>query len=920
MVSEPTPQQLITQSAQATADAIASALTARSASISLPIYDWDLNDAYHSFSIFWHSLENWLLLNCIMPDSEDHLWYIFEALGTKSLEMHVQWMPTSSKEEQRVTKAKASAFLDRIQQGMTCNVNTHVHLGELEDVVARLGEDPHDLVTCIKTLMDHCNMINDEHQEHELHCHIIHAYCHDGKLLGKLMAKPFKTPSSELADITVNYFAIQHAQEQVSHSSKPIDAIHHDKCREANTSCNGNGHTPPAPSKDCPNCTWQHPAGRTNCPTWDSKCDKIGHWGPKCHGGKPPKPMNAPPPRNAPLTGSQHGKSRHPPRSHNHHPGRGGQTDAIDLGKDHSSQDEIALHSIQTNETTVATACTTGNTKGTTTHDELFIDAINYGIIGNTQPEEIMVGDVSTPWCNEAYTTVQLPASASRKETASLHVKVNTGAGGNMLPLCVFWHLYPNQISPAGLPTGLDHISIRLITYNRSHIPLYGALRGSITWQPGCLGAQPHWVNSYWYVADTPSPAILGLPSYKRLAVVKMNCAITVMWPGTKTPSPAPVSTTAAATKPATVHAAAKSIRSTDDLIKEFPDWFTGIGRFPGKYKIWLQHDIHPVIHATRKCPIALHPKVKEHLNKMECLGVITHVDDPMDWVSSLTYIQKANGELHLCLDPCDLNETICQDHHKMPTVEEVTHEFAHSCYFTKLDAHHGYWSIILDQESSLLMTFNSPFGRYHFLWLPFGLICSQDIFQKSAKDASKSQMTLLSMAALRQNILLAYETSCGSPANTIWYLINKNTCEGSSHQFLSLPLWCQWCPPRPRKGWCHTCLTGANKCHRTPRVPRPCHIPYSLHPWFVHLDCPPIWAPQEGHRPSLEPHLWCHFSACKRSCCQQHHPQVFWPFTSHDNTSRCLTGRPWCSSCRMANPWLLPARPLPKLNTSMPT
>ena len=111
--------------------------------------------------------------------------------------------------------------------------------------------------------------------------------------------------------------------------------------------------------------------------------------------------------------------------------------------------------------------------------------------------------------------------------------------------------------------------------------------------------------------------------------------------------------------------------------------------------------------------------------------GVIMHVDEPMDWVSSITYIQKANGKLHLCLDPRDLNEAIHHDHHKMPTVEEVAHEFTHSCFFTKLDAHHGYWSIILDQDSSLLTTFNSPFSRYCFLRLPFGLVCSQDIFQK---------------------------------------------------------------------------------------------------------------------------------------------------------------------------------------------
>ena len=98
-----------------------------------------------------------------------------------------------------------------------------------------------------------------------------------------------------------------------------------------------------------------------------------------------------------------------------------------------------------------------------------------------------------------------------------------------------------------------------------------------------------------------------------------MNCAITVVQPDTKTPSPAPAPTVTAA----------KPIRSTDDLMKEFPNWFRGIGRFPGQYTIQPCHDVHPVIHAIRKCPIALRPKVKEHLNKMECLGMITCLDDP---------------------------------------------------------------------------------------------------------------------------------------------------------------------------------------------------------------------------------------------------------------------------------------------------
>ena len=129
----------------------------------------------------------------------------------------------------------------------------------------------------------------------------------------------------------------------------------------------------------------------------------MGHWGPKCHGGKPLQPRNAPPP------GSQQRKSRCPSRNHNKHHGQSNKTDTKDVSEDHSSQDEIALHYIQPSMP-----------------------------VRDTHPEEIMVGDVPAPQCNEAYTTIQLPASASRKGTASLCIKVDTGARCNVLPLCVF--------------------------------------------------------------------------------------------------------------------------------------------------------------------------------------------------------------------------------------------------------------------------------------------------------------------------------------------------------------------------------------------------------------------------------------------------------------------------------------------------
>ena len=46
-----------------------------------------------------------------------------------------------------------------------------------------------------------------------------------------------------------------------------------------------------------------------------------------------------------------------------------------------------------------------------------------------------------------------------------------------------------------------------------------------------------------------------------------------------------------------------------------------------------------------------------------------------------------------------------------------------------------AYWQIQIDEESSKLLTFNTPFGRYKFLRLPFGIhsaleMCQQQISQ----------------------------------------------------------------------------------------------------------------------------------------------------------------------------------------------
>ena len=45
-------------------------------------------------------------------------------------------------------------------------------------------------------------------------------------------------------------------------------------------------------------------------------------------------------------------------------------------------------------------------------------------------------------------------------------------------------------------------------------------------------------------------------------------------------------------------------------------------------------------------------PKVKAKLDKMVKLGVITPVDEPTDWVSSVAYAWKASSESCILFEP----------------------------------------------------------------------------------------------------------------------------------------------------------------------------------------------------------------------------------------------------------------------------
>lgn len=113
-------------------------------------------------------------------------------------------------------------------------------------------------------------------------------------------------------------------------------------------------------------------------------------------------------------------------------------------------------------------------------------------------------------------------------------------------------------------------------------------------------------------------------------------------------------------------------------------------------------------------------------------IGVIKKVEEPTVWVNSVVSTKKKNGDLRVCMDPKDLNEDIKREHSQIPKREEITSQMAGAKYFTKLNASQGSWQTKLDESSTKYCTFDTPFGRYCFLRLPFGIISASEIFHRA--------------------------------------------------------------------------------------------------------------------------------------------------------------------------------------------
>ncbi|XP_037515497.1 uncharacterized protein K02A2.6-like [Rhipicephalus sanguineus] len=254
------------------------------------------------------------------------------------------------------------------------------------------------------------------------------------------------------------------------------------------------------------------------------------------------------------------------------------------------------------------------------------------------------------------------------------------------------------------LPAKLDKVDSLLTGPGGQPLRVLGSYLARLRWQ-GKTSCQR------LYVIQSLTVPLLGLPALQALKVVKFLDEL-------KTPK-------------ATLHA----------------ELFKGLGTLKDEYVIQLKPDAVPFsLSVPRRIHIPLLEVVRRELDKLESAGVIRRIDKPIPWCSGLIVVRKDDGSYRLCVDLTQLNKVVLRERHILPTVEQVLGLLGDATVFSRLDATASFHQVKLSADSQELTTFITPYGRYCFCRLPFGITSAPEYFQKQMARILEGQEGVANM------------------------------------------------------------------------------------------------------------------------------------------------------------------------------
>jgi hypothetical protein len=280
-------------------------------------------------------------------------------------------------------------------------------------------------------------------------------------------------------------------------------------------------------------------------------------------------------------------------------------------------------------------------------------------------------------------------------------VKIDTGAEVNVIPKSVLKEVGQREATKS---------KASLVGFTGHKIPVIGktSLKVSCVENPSCSTVACFYIVEDEHLASTST--LLGLHTVRELHIVDCGSA----------PEISEVS------------------ESVDCILENYRSVFEGLGRYSKPISLQLKPTAVPKAVPPRRVPHGKRLSLKAELDSLVSQGVIVPDSEPSEWLCPLVLVAKPNGSTRICLDPAYLNTQLIRSQCHIPTATEIFANVHGSRFFSCLDAKQGFHQICLDEQSSRLFCFVTPFGKYSYVRLPMGTCNAPELFHQIMADTLK--------------------------------------------------------------------------------------------------------------------------------------------------------------------------------------
>ncbi|MCO5596797.1 hypothetical protein L7F22_050867 [Adiantum nelumboides] len=152
-----------------------------------------------------------------------------------------------------------------------------------------------------------------------------------------------------------------------------------------------------------------------------------------------------------------------------------------------------------------------------------------------------------------------------------------------------------------------------------------------------------------------------------------------------------------------------------------------------------LVHDItlvpgaQPIAKSPYKMSLSKALELKNQLTQLLEQGFIRPSVSP--WGASILFQKKKDGTFRLCIDYQGLNQCTIKNKYPLPRIDELFDRLSGAQYFSKIALRSRFYQVQNQAEDIPKTAFNTTFGHYEFVVMPFGITNALATFNRLMID-----------------------------------------------------------------------------------------------------------------------------------------------------------------------------------------